>query len=75
MPKMDYSKLLSRMKAKGYTQKSLAKAVHISESHFCQKIMSNYPFKQTDISRLCEVLDIPACDIGLYFFQKQVEIS
>lgn len=73
MPRMDYSKLLGRIKEYGYTQKSLAESVHISESHFCQKISGNYPFKQTDIQRICETLHIPCNEIGTYFFTKKVE--
>lgn len=75
MPKMDYSKLLGRIKEYGYTQKSLAESVHISESHFCQKISGNYPFKQTDIQRICEVLHIPCSEIGAYFFVQKIEKS
>ena len=73
MPKMDYSKLLGRIKEYNLTQKSLAEKIHISESHFCQKIGGNYPFKQTEIQRICEELQIPASEIGLYFFAASVE--
>lgn len=73
MPMMDYSKLLGRIKECGHTQKSVAKAAGISESHFCQKLSGNYPFKQSDIQKLCALLDIPACAIGEYFFTEKVE--
>lgn len=75
MPEMDYSRLLGRIKECGHTQKSLAESVHISESHFCQKIAGNYPFKQSDIQRICEVLQIPCNEIGVYFFTEKVEKS
>ena len=75
MPKMDYSKLLGRIKECNLTQKNLAKKIHISESHFCQKIGGNYPFKQTEIQRICEELQIPASEIGRYFFVELVENS
>ena len=68
MPTMDYSKLLGRIKECGHTQKSVAKEAGISESHFCQKLSGNYPFKQSDIQKLCDLLKIPASEIGDYFF-------
>ena len=67
MPKMDYSKLLGRIKENGHTPKSVAEAIGISESQFCQKLAGNYPFKQSDIQRLCDLLGIGAADIGSYF--------
>ena len=73
MPTMDYSKLLGRSKEFGFNQKELAKEVGISEGQFCKKISGNYAFKQTEIQRICEVLDIDAADIGLYFFTPAVE--
>lgn len=73
MPKMDYSKLLGRIKERGHTQKSTAEAVKMSEGQFCQKLAGNYPFKQTDIQNLCEFLGISAHEIGDYFFTLGVE--
>jgi len=69
MLKMDYSKLLGRIKELGYTQESVAAATKMSESQFCQKLSGNYPFKQTDIQNLCECLKIPIEEIGTYFFK------
>ena len=68
LPTMDYSKLQGRIKEKGFTQKSLSAAVGISESHLCQKLSGNYPFKQSDIQNICRELDINALQIGEYFF-------
>lgn len=73
MLRMDYSKLLGRIKEKGHTQKSVAEAIKVSEGQFCQKLAGNYPFKQTDIRNLCEVLAIPTSEIGIYFFSPEVE--
>ena len=68
MPIMDYSKLQGRIREKGFTQKSFATEVGISESHLCQKLSGKYPFKQTDIQNICRLLDINALQIGEYFF-------
>lgn len=71
MPKMDYSKLVGRIKEFGYTQKRLAESIGISEGQFCQKLSSRYPFKQTEIQKICELLNIEAEDIGVYFFSAE----
>lgn len=73
MQVMDYSKLLGKIKERGHTQKSIAKEIGISESHFCQKLSGNYSFKQSDIQKLCELLEISASEIGDYFFTAKVE--
>lgn len=73
MEKMNYALLLGRIRELGYTQKSVAGAAKISEGQFCQKLAGHYPFKQTDIRKLCACLDIPAHEIGDYFFTLEVE--
>ena len=73
MPTMDYSKLLGRIKEKGYTQKALARLVGISEGQFSQKISGNYAFKQAEIQKICDLLKIDADEIGVYFFTPRVE--
>lgn len=70
MPTMDYSKLSGRIKEFGYTQKSFATAIGISEGQFCLKLASKYPFKQTEIRKICEVLRIDAAEIGAFFFTQ-----
>ncbi len=75
MPEMDYSKLLGRIREKGYTQKSVAKEVGISESQFSMKLGNVYPFKQNDIQKLCDCLGIEAQEIGGYFFTQKLEKS
>lgn len=68
MPKMDYTKLLKCIRDNGFTQKSLAERAGISEGQFCQKLAGRYPFKQSEIGRICELLGIGSGDIGAYFF-------
>lgn len=71
MPAMDYSKLRGRIKECGYTQKSLAVTIGISESQFCSKMTGKFPFKQTEIDKICDVLNIPADKIGAFFFSPE----
>jgi len=68
VPKMNYSRLLGRIKEFGYTQKSIAALVGISEGQMSQKLNFNYGFKQTEIQKMCNLLDISAQEIGEYFF-------
>ena len=71
MPDMNYAKLLGRIKEYGLTQKELAHRAGISEGQLNQKLKGVYPFKQSDIQRLCEILDISAELIGAYFFSAE----
>ena len=74
MPTMDYSKLRGRIKECGYTQKSLAEAIEISESHFSQKLTGNYPFTQKEIDKICDALKISVSEIGAFFFLLKVDV-
>lgn len=71
----NYSALLGRIKELGYTQDTLAKAAHISSGTLSAKLNGRFPFKQTDIQNIADVLDIGASDIGRYFFAPVVEFS
>ena len=68
MPKLDYSKLKGRILEKGLNQKELASKIGISEGQFCKKLSGEYVFKQSEIVRICEVLNIENNLIGDYFF-------
>lgn len=71
MIKMNYSKLLGRIKERGFTQKTLAPVIGISEGQLSQKLNGNYAFKQTEIQMLCQALDIQSDAIGEYFFSPE----
>lgn len=73
MPEMDYRKLIGRISEQGLTQKQLASLIHLSESHFSQKIQGKYPFKQSEINAICDHLAIDKNEIGDYFFTPKVE--
>ena len=68
MASFNYSALLGLMREKGYTQESLAAATGISLSQLSAKLNGRYPFKQTDIQKIVDVLNIVPMDIGRYFF-------
>lgn len=71
-PKFDYSKLLGRIKEKGYTLKTFAKSLNISLSTLSLKLSNKAYFKQQEIDKACEVLGIERKYIGVYFFTKKV---
>ena len=71
MPTMDYSKLRGRITECGYTQKSLAETIGTSEGQFCMKMTGKFPFKQTEIDKICDALKISVDEIGVYFFSPK----
>ena len=64
----DYSKLLGRMREKGYTQESLAHEAGISPATLNAKLCNKSDFKQSDIKNICTILSIPYVEIPAYFF-------
>lgn len=68
----DYSKLLGRIKEKGYTQETLARHIGINPGGMSMKLNNQSHFKQKEIFAICDALDIPISDIGEYFFALKV---
>lgn len=66
--KYNYSKLLGKIKEKGFTQVSLAKKIGVSETTLNFSLGNKRPFKQDEILKLCAVLDIPLQSLDDYFF-------
>lgn len=64
----NYSKLLGRMRECGFTQAELARKVGISETTLNLTLNNNRGFKQDEITKTCEVLDIPMSAVPEYFF-------
>lgn len=64
----DYSKLLGRIKEKGYTQTALAQAINISANSFSNKILGKSSFSNLEIKNICDILDISNTEVGTYFF-------
>ena len=68
----DYSKLLGRIKEFGHTQSSLAKAVGMTETTMSQKLNNKSVFGQSEIRKICKLLEISDAEIGIYFFTLKV---
>lgn len=68
----DYSKLLGRMKERGFTQAALAKQVGISETSMNHSLNNKRDFAQDEMIRACMALEIPIGQIVDYFFTHKL---
>ena len=64
----DYSKLLGRIKEKVSNNAVFSSQLGISERTLSVKLNNKVDFRQREITRACEVLDIDDKDIHTYFF-------
>lgn len=69
MENYNYSRLLGKIREKGYSQKQLAKAVGISETSINLKLNNKSMFRQDEIVRISEKLEIPLALCDQYFFE------
>lgn len=68
MEPYNYGRLLGRIKEKGFTQRELAESVGISETSLNLKLNNKGHFRQDEIVRLSEKLEIPLAKCDQYFF-------
>lgn len=68
--KFNYSKLLGRMREYGFTQERLAKSLGINDGTLSAKLNSKTSFTAVEIDKICELLEIPNEEIGVYFFSR-----
>jgi len=66
----DYSKLLGRLREKGFTQDNLADVLQLSRPTIWTRLSSKTEFRQKEIEKICNFLDIPIADVSAYFFAK-----
>ena len=69
----DYSKLLGRIVEKYGTQSNFADAMGLSERSISLKLNGKVGWKQHEIVKACEILDISADDLCKYFFTLWVQ--
>ncbi len=67
MPR-DYSKLKGKLTEKGYTREKFAEAIGISAVALYRRMKGEQDFKQTEIKKAAELLDINGDEITAYFF-------
>lgn len=68
----DYSKLLGRVKEVCGSNAAFAEKMSLSERSISLKLNGKVGWKQQEIEKACQVLDIASVDIGLYFFNQVV---
>lgn len=68
MVKMNNAALADLMREKGVQQKQAAEFIGVTESHFSRKMSGEYSFKQSEIAKLCDLLQIADSEIGRLFF-------
>ena len=66
--KFDYSKLRGRIVEKGMTQGKISQDLGISPQAFSKKMQNDVRFTSEDIVALASILEIPAEELGAYFF-------
>ncbi len=71
--KFNYSKLNGRIVEICGTQSEFARRMNKSEKCISNKLQQKIPFKQNEIENALVILGIDKKDIGLYFFDKQVQ--
>lgn len=69
----DYSKLKGRIIEKYGFQREFAKAMKWSERTLSLKIQGKRPWKQPDIRKAIELLELSDSDIPIYFFKPEVQ--
>ena len=68
----DYSKLLGRITEKFGTQAEFASAMGVSERSISLKLNNKVSWKDNEISKAVEILEVDPKDIPAYFFKYKV---
>ena len=71
--KYDYSKLNGKIVEVFGTKKKFAQSMNLSEKSISDKINNKRFWRQSEISKACELLQIPSDEINLYFFKYKVQ--
>ena len=69
----DYSKLLGRIVEKVGTQGKFAMEIGLSERSVSLKLNGRIGWKQEEIEKACNILDLQPKDIAQYFFTRDVQ--
>lgn len=69
----DYGKLNGRIVEKFKTQAVFAEKMGLSERTISLKLNNKIAWKQSEIQKAVEILEIPDEEIQVYFFTKEVQ--
>ena len=70
--RLDYSKLLGRIREHALTQAEVAKKIGVSPATLNKKLRGHTEFTQSEISSLCKLLGICDKEISAYFFTEKL---
>lgn len=68
MPEFDYSELRGLIRARFGTQENYAKAIGISTTSLQERLSNKVPFRQTEIIRTKQLLDLSVEKMDEIFF-------
>ena len=68
--KYDYSRLNGRIVEKFGTRKAFAAALNLSEHSLSLKLNNRIPFKQSEMERSCELLEVPIALVSDFFYVR-----
>lgn len=73
----DFDKLRGRIKEKLKTEALFAEKISVTPATLSYKFNGISEFTSKEIEKACskEVLDIPLEEIGIYFFNKKLELN
>lgn len=71
--KFNYSKLKGKIVEKYGTQAAFCNAMGMSERTLTLKLNNRVDWKQSEIIKACELLDIPPNEVNDYFFSIKVQ--
>ena len=72
MEKYNYSKLLGRLTELGIDREKFAVIIGIKRTSLYKRLNSELQFKQEEINKAMDALNIPYVDVWEYFFNKNV---
>ena len=68
----DFSELRGRIISKYGTCAAFAEALNLSRSQLSDRLTGKIDFQLDEIYEICDLLDIPATEIGRYFLTPKV---
>ena len=69
----DYSKLEGRIVEKCGTRKKFGEKLNVSERTLSLKLNNKLSWKQSEINKAIDILEIPENEIHMYFFTQKVQ--
>lgn len=68
MHNYDYSKLIGKIKEKRFTHADFAKKIGMAPSSFSLKLKGEREFRQCEIEKSMQELELPLAEVTAYFF-------